>query len=122
LFSTSQHELGAIVTFIQIILLFYIVSSEKMNLNRNTFHKYISVMTKQLAFFPVSANMCISLSKNNSNVRFNYTTCLTIIITKMTMTNRLEEPDSWAVIDSLGLELEIQVEQQSFLLLAAVAE
>ena len=42
---------------------------------------------------------------------------LTIIITEMTMTNRLEEPDSWDVIDNLDTE----AEQQSFLLIAVVA-
>ena len=66
----------------------------------------------------VSANMCIRLSKNIvCNVCFNYSTCLTIIITVMTMTNGPEEPDSWAVIDNLDIE----AEQQSFLLIAAVA-
>jgi hypothetical protein len=43
--------------------------------------------------------------------------CLTIIITVMTMTNRLEGPDSWDVIDNLDIE----EEQQCFLLIAAVA-
>ena len=43
--------------------------------------------------------------------------CLTIIITVTTMTNRPEEPDSWDVIDNLDIE----AEQQSFLLIAAVA-
>ena len=38
----------------------------------------------------------------------------------MKMTNRLEEPDSWAVIDNLDLEQEIEAEQQKFLFLAAV--
>ena len=33
------------------------------------------------------------------------------------MTNRQEEPDSWDVIDNLDIE----AEQQSFLLIAAVA-
>ena len=39
----------------------------------------------------------------------------------MTMTNQLEEPDSWAVIANLDLEQEIEEEQQRFLFLAAVA-
>jgi hypothetical protein len=43
-----------------------------------------------------------------------------IIITQMKMTNRLVEPDSWAVIDTLDSEQEIH-DQQRFLLLAAVA-
>ena len=38
-----------------------------------------------------------------------------------TMKNRMEEPDSWAVIDNLDLEQEIEAEQQRFLFLAAVA-
>ena len=69
-------------------------------------------------FLYVSANMCIRLSKNICNVRFNYSTCLTIIITATTMTtNRPEEPDGW---DFIG-NLDIEAEQQSFLLIAAVA-
>ena len=46
---------------------------------------------------------------------------LMIIITQMRMTNRLEEPESWAVIDTFDSEQEIQHDQQSFLLLAAFA-
>ena len=62
--------------------------------------------------------MGIRLSKNICNVRFNYSTCLTIIMTVTTITNRPEEPDSWDhVIDNLDIE----AEQQSFLLIAAVA-
>ena len=49
--------------------------------------------------------MCIRIiSKKSGDVRFNYSTYLTIIITQMTMTNQLEEPDSWTVIDNLDLE------------------
>ena len=62
-----------------------------MNLCRNTFHKYISVMAKQLAFFRVStAQPCASHSATYSDdVRFiNYTIILTIIITQMRMTYR----------------------------------
>jgi hypothetical protein len=60
--------------------------------------------------------MCIRLNKNICNVRFNYSTCLTIIITVTTMTNRPGDPDSWDdVIDN------IEAEQQSSLLNAAVA-
>ena len=63
----------------------------------------------------MSLQTCASDSQQKiSNVCFNYTTCLTIIITETTMTNRLEEPDSWAVIDNLDLEQEIEAEQQSF--------
>ena len=61
--------------------------------------------------------MCIRLSKNICNVCFNHSTCLTIIITVTTMRNRPEESDSWDVIDNLDIE----AEQQSFLLIAAVA-
>ena len=84
----------------------------------------ISVTAKQL---PVLVFLCLhkhvhqTLSKKISNVCFNYTICLTIIITETTMTNRLEEPDSWAVIDNLDLEQEIEAEQQKFLFLAVVA-
>ena len=51
-------------------------------------------MAKQLAVFFVSSQTCASDSQNSkkiSNAHFNYTTCLTIIITETTMTNRLEE-------------------------------
>ena len=61
--------------------------------------------------------MCIRLSKNICNVRFNYSMCLTIIIAVTTTSNRPEELDSWDVIDNLDIE----AEQQSFLLIAAVA-
>ena len=59
--------------------------------------------------------MCIRLSKNNSNVHFNYTTCLTNIITQTTMTNRPEEPHSWAVIDNLDCILLLAAIALSFL-------
>ena len=71
-----------------------------------------------IRFLYVSENMCIKLSKNICNVRLNYSSCLTIIITVTTITNRPEEPDSWDVmIDNLDIE----AEQQSFLLVSAVA-
>ena len=49
--------LGPILTEIQII---FVVSSEKMNLYRDTFHKYISVTAKQLAVFFMSLQTCAS--------------------------------------------------------------
>ena len=89
-----------------------------MNLYRDTgtFHKYISVMVKQLAVFFMTLQTCASDSTKNCNVSFNYSMCLTIIIAVTTTTNRPEEPDSWDVIDNLDKE----AEQQSFLLIAAV--
>ena len=77
------------LTEVQIIFIIFIVSSEKMNLYRDTFHKYISVMAKRLALFRVSiAQSCASHSATYSDdvLFINYTIILTIIITQMRMT------------------------------------
>ena len=60
------------------------------------------------------------VSAKYSSVHFNFITCQTIIITQTNMTNRLEEPDSWTVIDTRDSEQEIH-DQQGFLLFAAFA-
>ena len=66
-------------------LLFFESSEEKMNLYRDTFHK-----GKTVSCFFWSPQTCASHSAKYSNhVNFiNYTTCLTIIITQMMMTNQ----------------------------------
>ena len=111
----TSHVGPAILTEIQIIFCCII----RKNLYRDSYISQISLCNGKTVsrFLYVSANMCIRLSKNICYVRFNYSTCLTIIITVTTMTNRPEEPDSWDVIDNLDIE----AEQQSFLLIAAVA-
>ena len=98
-------------------LLFVVYSEKNESLQRYISQIYFCNGRTVSRFLYVSANMCIRLGKHICNVRFNYSMCLTIIITVMTMTNRLEGPDSWDVIDNLDIE----EEQQCFLLIAAVA-
>ena len=90
---------------------FLLYLQKKESLQRYISQIYLCNGKTVSRFLYVSANMCIRLSKNICNVRFNYSTCLTIIITVTTMTNRPEEPDSWDVIDNLDIE----AEHQSFL-------
>ena len=89
-----------------------------MNLKEIHFTNISVRMAKQLAVFFKSLQTCASDSAKILLCALqNYSMSLTIIITEMTMTNRLEEPDSWDVIDNLDTE----AEQQSFLLIAVVA-
>jgi hypothetical protein len=112
----SQYEsedkyVGPILRETQII---FCCQKKKMEI----FQRYISQIylcngNTVSRFLYVSANMCIRLCKNICNVCVNYSTITTV----MTMTNQPEEPDSWDVIDNHDME----AEQQSFLLSAAVA-
>ena len=99
-------------------MLFFLKYSEK----NESLQRYISQIYlsngKTVSHFFVSPQT--SASAQYSDVHFNFTNCLTTIITQMRMKNRMEEPNSWAVIDTLDSEQEIDY-QQSFVLLAAVA-